>query len=139
MTAVLAARMNGRADSPPLFTSIRVGNDTVMLEAHDCQTLRLQFVTSIRSITECPDHDRTIKCAGLASWREWYYFLQRQAPTSSVALAAQNLWALVERFSQEYQRPKEMSPETLAILEAIGTRSEPDWFGKRSESGKQHQ
>jgi len=141
LTDLLASRINGRSDRPPLFTSIRVGNDTVMLEAHDCQTLRTQYATAQQAVIGCQKHERSIKCACLASWREWYYSVQRRDPTSPLALAAQNLWDLVERFSQEYQRPKDLSPETLAILEALEVQNyrEPDWIGGRSERGIQNQ
>jgi hypothetical protein len=81
------------------------------------------------------------KCACLVDWREWYYSVQSQAPTSPLALASQNLWDLVEEFSQEYERPKELNPELQAVLEAMGAQNcaDPPWFGRRSERGIQNQ
>jgi acid phosphatase class B len=139
MTDIIAAQTTGRTE--PLFTQVRVANETILLDRHDCATLRQQFATAQRAVVGCQKHERSIKCACLASWREWYYALQRQCPNSPLALAAQNLWDLVERFSQEYERPKELTSELEAIIETIGNQNSEDspWLGKRSEAGKQHQ
>ena len=140
ITEPVAAQMTG-ADRQPFLTRVRVNNETVVLDQHDCATLRQQFASAQRAVVGCRKHEQSIKCACLASWREWYYALQRQSPNSPLALAGQNLWDLVERFSQEYERPKDLNPELRAILETIGNQNsgEPDWFSRRSELGIQNQ
>jgi len=140
MTDIIAAQTTGRTE--PLFTQVRVANETILLDRHDCRTLRSQYATAQQAIIGCKKHERSIKCACLALWRDWYYALQRQCPNSPLALAAQNLWDLVERFSQDYERPKDLNPELQAILETIGNQNSEDppcWFGKRSERGIQNQ
>jgi hypothetical protein len=136
ITELVAARMTG-ADRIPLLTRVRVGNEAVMLDQHDCGLLRQKLAEGQVSVARCPDHKRE-RCDCWLSTRNFVWSLQRTRPDAAITKASELLWTTVEGFARTYIKPKEVDPSISALIQAFEDR-EPDWIGRRSERGIENQ
>ena len=123
ITELVAAQMT-RADQTQFLTRVRVGNETVVLDQHDCALLRQKLAEGQVSVASCQDHKRD-RCDCWLSTRNFVWSLQRTRPDSAITKASEQLWTAVEDFARAYTKPKEVDPSISALIQAFEDR-EPD-------------
>jgi hypothetical protein len=134
LTEVTASLITNR--EKPLFTRVRVNGETVLLDCPDREELERQANLAQVAVMQCREHTRSIKCACLAQFRQWFWNLQQSHPNASLTLAASDLWDRLEAYSKTYEKQS----RTDSTLEALATMVSnlaaqndgmPEWFGKR--------
>jgi hypothetical protein len=137
ITELVAACIRGE-DRMPLLTRVKIGNETVTLDQHDCALLRQKLAEGQISVARCQDHKRE-RCDCWLPTRNFVWNLQRTRPDCAITKASELVWTAVEDFARKYTKPKEVDPVLSALVEMIESQGDPPWLGKRSERGIQNQ